>query len=235
MSIPGAGKGALAVETPETLRERLVFHISWLGVRAGKARLDLVESGENRLIRSSARSDDWVSVFYRVRDDAESILDGDGRPIRFRIQQREGRYRSNKETLFSLSEIIYRDYRKKREKRIDPEGRPMYDVLSAFNTLRQRPLVVGTTEYLDICDSGKAYRLEVKILRKDTIEVRDTEVPAIVVEPVFRSDGLFRSTGKTNIWLSDDDQRVPLLMKTEVLIGSVVAELADGTYRPTSP
>ena len=49
----------------------------------------------------------------------------------------------------------------------------------------------------------------------------------IVVEPLLQSVGVFKHEGKLKVWLTDDRLKMPVLMKSKVLVGSVSAELTD--------
>jgi hypothetical protein len=60
-----------------SIPERLEFDLTWIGIKAGTAVLEVRKEGEDGLkIVSTASSDDWVSVFYKVRDRVESFLKG---------------------------------------------------------------------------------------------------------------------------------------------------------------
>ena len=46
-----------------------------------------------------------------------------------------------------------------------------------------------------------------------------------MVEPVVQGEGLFKSKGRLRVWLTDDDRKIPVQMKTEVLVGDITTEL----------
>ncbi len=56
----------------------------------------------------------------------------------------------------------------------------------------------------------------IKVLRKDTIDVPAGRFPAIVVQPIIKTSGLFSQDGHAEIWLSDDNRRILLEMKTRL-------------------
>ena len=45
---------------------------------------------------------------------------------------------------------------------------------------------------------------------------------------VIPFQGIFLNEGNVRVWFSNDDRRIPLMMKAKVIIGSVVAELIEG-------
>ncbi len=49
---------------------------------------------------------------------------------------------------------------------------------------------------------------------------------------MLKSEGVFDRTGDMLIWLTDDERRIPILMKSKVKIGSITATLVGGTYWP---
>jgi hypothetical protein len=48
-----------------------------------------------------------------------------------------------------------------------------------------------------------------------------------VLEPITQSVGLFKHEGRLKVWLTDDHLRMPVMMKSKVVVGSIVAELVD--------
>jgi len=209
-------------------KERLYFDIYWLGIYAGNAVLEAVNDKGTLKITSRAQSASLISAFYKVEDYAESLII-QGRATHFRIKQREGRYRSDKETIFDVNskKIKYFDYLKNKKKDHMMEGL-VWDVISGFYYLRTQPFVVGKTIYIDVFDSNKLLKAEVSVLRKEKIKVYGKgEVSAVVVKPDLKSEGLFHRQGDILMWLTDDESRIPVRIETKVPIGKVVAELKN--------
>ncbi len=68
------------------------------------------------------------------------------------------------------------------------------------------------------------------MLRKEKVGVPAGEFDTIVVKPLMKSEGIFSRKGEIYIWLTDDERRIPVMLKTKVKIGSVNATLVGGTY-----
>jgi hypothetical protein len=64
-------------------------------------------------------------------------------------------------------------------------------------------------------------------LNRERIKVKAGVFNTIVVEPLLQAAGLFKHEGKLTVWLTDDGLHLPVLMKSKVLVGSIVAELTD--------
>jgi hypothetical protein len=46
-----------------------------------------------------------------------------------------------------------------------------------------------------------------------------------VVEPFLRGPALFQQKGRVTVWVTDDEYRMPVLVKSKVVIGAVSAVL----------
>lgn len=219
--------------------ERLEFDISYTGILAGHAVQEATQSGNEITIVSTARSADWLKFFFPVDDRIESVLipgpssQRIGVPRLYRERIREGWTRFQKDAVFDRQklEVVTRDYLKKNEttKTITPQT---YDTLSSFYYFRTIPLKVGTSYYIDIFDCKKLWNTEVKVLRREEIETPLGKFKTVVIKPILKSEGIFARTGDMFIWLTDDDRRIPVLMKSKVKIGSISATLVGGSYWP---
>ncbi len=221
------------VQLAKSTKEKLFFDIYWLGIYVGKAILEASHDNGILKITSQAYSAPFISAFYKVEDHAESLII-EGIPVSFRIKQREGRYRSDKETIFDMSNrmVTYFNYLKGfKDEHIMKNGFT-WDVISGFFYLRTQPLDIGKTIFIDIFDSNKFYKAKVEVLRKEKIEIPNRgEVSTVIVKPELQSEGLFQRKGDVLIWLTDDEKKIPVRVQTKVPVGNVVAELRDSEIK----
>ena len=71
----------------------------------------------------------------------------------------------------------------------------------------------------------KKYDLEVITHGYESVDVPAGEFDCIVIEPVMSDDGIFDAKGKMKIWLTNDERRIPVQVKSSVAIGSISIEL----------
>ena len=209
------------------MRERLYFRIYWLGIYVGHATIEAVHSNGVVTITSSAHSAPFLSVLYKVEDFAESRM-MNGMPFQFRIKQHEGRYRSDKETIFDLPnrKITFFNYLKNTKDEHTIADLQVWDVLSGFYYLRTQILEVGKTIFIDVFDSNKFLSVAVYVLGKERIVTPERgAVDTVKIKPVLHSDGLFQKKGDVFVWLTDDESKVPVKVETEVPVGKVTAKL----------
>lgn len=210
------------------VNELLKFDINYGFINAGTASMEVVRliEYENRpcyQIVSLANSNSFFSSIYKVDDRVESIVDAVGVfSWRFEKNLREGKYRADR---------IYTFDQRNNFVRYGDDSIPVppfvHDALSVLYYIRTQDLVVGQIIKADNFANGKHYPLEVHVLKKETITVDAGTFDCIVVEPLLQSVGVFKHQGRLKVWLTDDRLRMPVLMKSKVLVGSISAELTD--------
>ncbi|MGE5892576.1 MAG: DUF3108 domain-containing protein [bacterium] len=218
-----------------TAPERLEYNVQWLGIYAGTAVMSLEKSGANYLIKTEAKSADYVSLFYRVEDSAWSVVDGSqgvfGYPLNYHLKTREGRHRKDKEVVFDRKskKALYTNHIDGKKEEFSVAG-DMHDPLSGFFAVRNLVMNVGSTVKVRIFDSKKTWDVEVEVLRKEKVTVPAGTFDTVVVKPKLQSEGIFSRKGDMYIWLTDDEKKIPVVLKTKVAIGSVTAELTAGQF-----
>ncbi|MBI5188101.1 MAG: DUF3108 domain-containing protein [Nitrospirae bacterium] len=216
--------------------EKLEYDLTWKGIKAGTASLEIINYGNKIKIVSTARSAKWVSVFYTVDDRVESTLIKNesafiGQPLNYKLKIREGRHRRDKEIIFnhSTGKATYINYLE--DERLDfniPAN--IFDPLSSFYYLRTLDLEIGQSVFIDVFDSKKVWNVEIQILKKERLELPTGVFDTILVKPLMKSEGIFNRKGDILIWLTDDKRHIPVRMQTKVVVGSVVATLVGGDY-----
>lgn len=222
-----------------SIPERLEFEVTYTGIPAGRAVQEVTQQGDEIHILSTARSADWLKLFFPVDDRIESILipgvppQKIGVPRVYREKIREGWTRFHKEAAFDREkqQVLTKDFLKKSEK-VDKITPLTYDTLSSFYYFRTVPLQVGVSNYIDIFDCKKLWNTEVQVLRREEVQTPLGKFKTVVIKPVLKSEGIFARTGDMFIWLTDDERRIPVLMKSKVKIGSITATLVGGSYWP---
>ena len=211
--------------------EKLTFDLDYGFVTAGIATMHIPKtrkiSGRDvyhiTFEVNSVPSFDW---FYKVRDRYESYLDVEGLfPWRFEQHIREGSYTRDFAAFF--------DQRKGIAKTSGGEYEiPLYvhDIVSAFfyaRTLDYSSMKVDDRIHLQNFYKDKVHELDVKYLGKETVTVAAGTFDCIVVEPLVKEGGLFKHEGNIIVWLTDDEVRMPVKVKTKIVIGSVDANLSS--------
>ncbi len=206
--------------------EKLVFSVQYGLVTAGEATMEIRNVADlggrpSYRIVTDARTNDFFSKFFTVRDRYESYMDTtELYSLRYEKHIREGKFKRDESVDFDQKahRAVYKD-------KVVPIPPRTQDVLSALYYVRTLPLEVGQSIALANHTDGKNYPLTVKVHGREHVKVDAGEFDCLVVEPILRGPGIFTQKGRLMVWLTDDDRRMPVLMKSKVVIGYVAAVL----------
>lgn len=212
--------------------ERLDYKVRYGYIVAGEGYLHILPKAviyngrvcyDVRFQVNSLKSLEWI---YRVRDWYSTLLDVEGIfPWAFEQHIREGNYKRDFKATFDQENGFA--FAEGKKYKVPPY---VHDVVSAFYFVRTLPvnkMPKDTVFYLNNFFKDSTYRLGVKILGKQVVEVESGKFRCVVVEPLVVEGGLFKSEGSIYIWLTDDDRKIPVKVATKILIGYVTAELVS--------
>ena len=219
-------------------QENLVFDVYWKFVKVGKGTLEIkgledVNGRKAYHIYSQAKSAPFFDSFFKVRDTNESWLDTESLcSLRYFTNIYEGGWTKYEQLDFN--------HENKQFARND-DGTMKYgdtvrwvqDVISSFYYIRTMDLKVGDEYVFDAHSGDDTWPLKTKVIGKETVKVKAGTFDCLILEPSLREDaGLFKANGKLKVWVTNDDRKMPVKMKSKIPVGSISAELA--TYKSDS-
>jgi lipopolysaccharide heptosyltransferase II len=227
--------------SPDTLRklinaafgagEYLKFDVNYGFISAGEAIMRISDTlyHSNRKclkIDFAVNSKPFFDMVYKVRDRYQTILDVDGLfPWRFEQHIREGGYTRDFTAEFDQLQHVART--SEGEYRVPPY---VHDIMSAFyfaRTIDYTNFTAGQKVHLQNFYKDSTYELDVRFRGRQEIEVDAGKFRCLVVEPLAREGGLFKSDGRVYVWLTDDDRRMPVRVSSKIAIGSVDSDLKE--------
>jgi hypothetical protein len=214
-----------------SIGERLVFDVGYGFITAGEAimsvpQYDTVAGNQCFKVMFLVNSTPTFSWFYEVRDRYETYLDIEGIfPWRFEQHVKEGKYRRDFSAQFDQVNHLA-----KTSEGEFPIPSYVHDIVSAFyfvRTLDFSKMRIGEKIHFQNFYKDSTYKLDVKFLGRQQIEVGAGTFNCLIVEPMAQEGGLFKSEGRALLWLSDDERKIPVKVSTKVIIGSIEAELRE--------
>ncbi len=209
--------------------EWLHFSVQYGAIKAGDALMEVepVKDVNGRPCYhfvSKAESNSFFSLFFKVRDRVDSFMDVDKFVSRrFSKNILEGRHKANVSVEF--------DHAAGRAKYSDGHEMDLtpcsQDILSAFYYVRTLELQVGQSVQVPCHADKKNYPLEVKVHKRETVRTPAGEFDCLMIEPLLKSTGLFRQKGRLTIWVTNDEYKIPVLMRSKIAVGSISAILTD--------
>jgi len=208
--------------------EYLRFDLKYSFITPGYAEMsvDSVFDYNDRLcysINTRASSYGFFDKVFMVRDSGLTYMDAWGLfPWRFEKHLREGGYTANVHQEFD-------QYRGIAYEEADTVlvHRYIQDVLSSLYYVRTMDLDVGDTVEITNYNDRECYNLTVIVHEREEIEVDAGKFDCLKIEPLLKSAGLFKHEGRLTVWLTDDRLKMPVLMKSKVLVGHIAAELTE--------
>ena len=226
------------VKAPWMKGERLEFELTWGFVTAGYASLEVKPRNDGKTeFLTYATANKTVNKFYPVHDTVYTLVRNKGLMTDvFRKSLHEGTFHNKSLSRFDrnaqkavLSDTVFKDPVKHYVKRSADTSVTIngleHSIMSAFYMVRTLPLKEGVTSKFSAVSGKKRYELKVITHKRETIETDLGKFNTIKVEPVLDGDGIFNSSGRIFIWLTDDEKRIPVLMQCEIKLGSIKAKL----------
>lgn len=213
--------------------EKLTFQVRWSFIPAGKVVLEIlpVETAEGFRAYHfvmTARTYPLVDVFYKVRDRIDSYTDTQmTRSLLYR-ERSTGRRPKDVAVTFNWKkgEVQYSNFGEKRAP--IPLLPGAFDPLSIFYAFRLCDLSKNTHLEMPVSDGKKCVVGKATVIKRETVFLVSGAYDTYLVEPDLKHiGGVFEKSpnAKMQIWVTADERRIPVIIKSKVKVGSFVAEL----------
>ena len=216
--------------------EKLKFSLKWGVIPAGEAELEVLPfqtpgGAQAYHFVLTAKSNSFVDIFYKVRDriDAYANLDMT-RTILYTKKQREGRHKRDIVVNFDWKkkQAQYSNYGKKREPITLMPG--SFDPLSAFYYARLLDFRENSQLSVPVTDGKKNVIGRVQIVGREEVKLSSGTYDTYLLEPELKDlGGVFKKSknAKIQVWITADERKIPVKVKSKVVVGSFVAELVS--------
>ena len=213
---------------PFQIGERLTYDVSFTGITAGQASLEVVNdtvvNNNHQLhIRFNARTTFPVSSIYTINDQVDTWLDSKYLYTKKLTKNiREGNYKNDSYTIIDYDQSIA--ITNGDTVIIDQFLRDPY---SLFYFLRTIPLIIDETIDFTAFDGKKITPFQVITKTKETINTMAGTFSCLVVKPFRKGATLLKNKGDMMIWFSDDKIRLPIQIRIKLKYGSMLLKIKD--------
>ena len=217
--------------------ERLDYSISWGVARVGSASL-AVEAVDTIAGVPTYRTSFEMSggpPFYRLDDRQVSWI----RPtpfasVRFDQTLRQGGYRRDRRHVMNLDSLTYDRYDLENgsyvlhgEEFDEPIPEGAVDDVSFLYFLRLAPLEVGQRYEFERFFKEKGNPIVIEVLRRERIRTPSGRYETVVLRPTVRTGELFKEGSDAEVYVTDDDRRLPVRMRVKAPMGTLNLYLTD--------
>jgi len=217
--------------------EWLKFRVHYGLLTAGSATLQVdkkyLDGKEVFHIKGYGETTGMTSWFFPVKDDYQSYVDVEKDiPYRFIRKIDEGGHTKDVVIEFNhdTQEALIINKKHKTEKTVSfPEG--VQDMVSSFYYLRNNLDVTGIKANdeieLDMFFDKENYKFKLKFLGREIIDTEFGKVPCLLFRPYVQSGRVFKEKESLTLWVSDDDNKIPLVIQADLMVGSLKATLIE--------
>lgn len=218
-----------------TTGEYFRFRIHYGLVNAGYATLEVKDAVRNgkkvHHVVGRGYTTGVTKLFFKVEDNYESYFDkATGRPYQYVRKIYEGGYTKNQEGFFNQGNktVLVKDYKHNTQKTISVTEN-VQDIVSTFYYLRNHPdvekLAVGESISVDMFFDDEITKFKLKFIGRENISTKFGTVPTMIFRPYVQAGRVFKEEESLTVWISDDDNKIPMRIKADLAVGSLKADI----------
>jgi len=211
------------------------FRVHYGFVTAGYATLEVKDEVLNGKevyhVKGYGETVGLSKVFFKVEDNYQSYIDKEKDiPYRFIRKIDEGGHTkdivvdfdhtTNKATVFN---------KKHNETDVFSFPSDAQDMVSAFyylrNKLDTKSIKKNEVVKINMFFDDENYNFRLKFLGREVIETEFGDVACLIFRPYVMAGRVFKEKESLTVWVSDDENKIPLLIKADLAVGSLKASL----------
>ncbi len=202
-----AGNATMSVEET-TYKGKQVFHVVGKGWTTGA-----------------------IKWFFKVKDRYESYFDKKtGLPYKSIRQIDEGGHTKDIETEFDqANRKAYVNNKKHNTQNTFATEKDVQDMVSAFYYLRNNydtaTIKDGDVISLNMFFDDENYNFKLKFLGMETLDTKFGKIKTLKFRPYVMAGRVFKEEESLTLWVSADDNKIPLKIKADLRVGSLQANL----------
>jgi hypothetical protein len=207
--------------------EKFVYEIGWGPLSAGYAILSAQPDtlSGHLIVNGKGFSNSFFSSIYKVRDVIRADVDLAGiYPFCFEQHLREGGYKADRWELFDQEHNLAFTHDKNTG--AVPVPAFVQDYFSMIYFVRSQHFTLADSFAFDCFVDKRSYRLALLCPQRDSITVGAGTFCCLMIKPVLVGEGrVFTKKDEILLWVTDDEYRMPVLIKAKIKFGSIIARL----------
>ncbi len=224
----------------ETLHYKSIYIWGFIWIEAGE--VDFSVAAESYMgnpcyvLKSSGQSlpsYDWI---FKVRDSFVSVVDSASfKPYLFTKQTNEGGFKvwNSYNFNYKTNKLLVNSETSKRSRRADTLAlKPnVFDVLTGVyyaRSLDYSNYTTGQRIYINLAIDNEIYTIYGRFLGREKLTLRDgREFNTLKFSVLLVEGTIFKGGEDLLVWISDDQNRIPVMVEANILVGKVKAVLVS--------
>ncbi len=212
------------------------FKMSYSGfLKAGEATLQVKDEIINGKpvyhVVGKGKTTGAIKWFFKVKDRYESYFDkSTGLPYKFIRKIDEGGHTKDIEIDFDqANKKAYVNNKKHKKKTVIDTEKDVQDMVSAFYYLRNnydtKSISEGDMVSLNMFFDEENYNFKLKYLGREVIKTEFGKIKTLKFRPYVMAGRVFKEKESLTLWVSEDENKIPLKVKADLAVGSLRADL----------
>lgn len=218
--------------------ESITLRIHYGFLNAGSANLSArttnFQGAQHLYVRGTGQTTGAVKAFFKVEDIYESYINmATELPTYYVRNVKEGSYSQHLQTVFNHDNqtLLLTDKKNPANGvKTIKSVKGVQDMLSCFYFLRSKTpaeLKTGTIFNMNVWIDDEMFPFQLKVVGTENLKTKFGTINALKIIPSVKSGRVFKEKEGVTMWVSNDNNHIPLLLKAELAVGSLKASIDD--------
>lgn len=217
--------------------ETISFRIHYGFLTAGNATLSTTKTSYKGqpafYVRGVGKTSGAAKAFFKVEDVYESYISDKKEPLFYVRNVSEGSYTQHLQSTFNPNNntlvLVDKKHTDRPAKTVKVPN-DVQDILSCFYYLRSVDnLKVGNVLKMSVWIDDELFPFQLKVVGTEKVSTKFGKVNCLKIIPSVVSGRVFKDKEGVTMWITNDQNRVPVLIKAELAVGSLKASIDSYT------
>ena len=148
-------------------------------------------------------------------------------PIRSTRDAREGNYKAHDEAIFNLQDSTLYSLKSDSVFKVPPEILDMVTTLYFIRSLDYQKINPGDTLKLITFFDNDIFPFPLRYRGKEILKTRFGKIQCLRFDPIVETGRIFESEDDMIIWISDDQNLIPMRARFDLVVGSIKCDLIE--------
>ncbi|KFC18926.1 DUF3108 domain-containing protein [Epilithonimonas lactis] len=213
--------------------ESISFRIHYGFITAGNATLSTTKTSYKGqpafYVRGVGKTSGAAKAFFKVEDVYESYISEKKEPLFYVRNVSEGSYTQHLQSTFNTNNntlvLVDKKHTDRPAKTVKVPN-DVQDILSCFYYLRSVDnLKVGSVLKMSVWIDDELFPFQLKVVGTEKISTKFGKVNCLKIIPSVVSGRVFKDKEGVTMWVTNDQNKVPVLIKAELAVGSLKASI----------
>lgn len=213
--------------------EVIGFRIHYGFITAGNATLSTTKTsykGQSAFyVRGVGKTSGAAKAFFKVEDVYESYISDKKEPLFYVRNVSEGSYTQHLQSTFNTNNntlvLVDKKHTDRPAKTVKVPN-DVQDILSCFYYLRSVDnLKVGSVLKMSVWIDDELFPFQLRVAGTEKINTKFGKINCLKIIPSVISGRVFKDKEGVTMWVTNDQNRVPVLIKAELAVGSLKASI----------